>query len=166
MKKLLMSCFFLSVLFCGFSQSQVFIGSTGTNIGSYDEKADVITPHNSLISEYLQQKHAGQKVVSFRIDKEEGIAYLISEVEYNDSDQNIRHKKVAERLFSSNPSERFSNGGDCEEHICDGACAGAGGIIQACTCCDFKRDNGNITGCKCCQTGLCCHTKKTCVTRN
>ncbi len=162
MKKISVSLILVvNFLCCGLSQSQVFLASTGTVIGSYQADTDIISPDNNIIKEYLQQKHAGQRIISFNIEKEDGVAYLISEVEYITANGNPRLKKIAERLFSSEPSERFSNSGDCEEHICDGGCKSEA-ISQICMCCRFVRLYGLIVGCTCCDSGLCCHTVKTC----
>jgi hypothetical protein len=162
MKKVSVSLLFVvNFLYSGLSQSQVFLASTGIVVGSYQADTDIISPDNNIINQYLQQKHAGQRILSFNIEKEDGVAYLISEVEYGTANGNPRLKKVAERLFSSEPNERFSNSGECEEHICDGGCR-TEPIVYLCTCCRFVRSGGFIVGCTCCDSGICCHTVKTC----
>ncbi len=145
-----------------FSQNNVFVGSSGVVIGTYNSTTDVITADNNAINGYLQQKVTDGTVTSSRVEKEGGYAYLVYTVRYTNSTGESVNKTVGETLRVVVPGSNFTNT-DCEEHTCDGGCPGGHWPWDVCTSCKFLKENGRITGCECDNIlgGCCSHSVRT-----
>ncbi|MFQ5447677.1 MAG: hypothetical protein ACE5FF_12160 [Saprospiraceae bacterium] len=142
---------------CLLSQVQVTVASSGTVIGTYDDANDAITLDANSASNYIAQKYTGENVDTFYAEKEGLYAYLVVESLYT-IDDNTYRKITAETLSPSVGVSQFPIPDECEEHTCDGGCGG--NIIENCSHCLFDKKNGKIIGCKCRDTGFCCHTVK------
>lgn len=143
---------------CTYSQIKVSIASSGTIVGTYDPNTDVITLNNTAVSDYIATKYSGQNVQGYHSEKEGGFAYFVVNVNYTVNDTTYT-KIVAETLSPDSGTSQFPIPEDCEEHTCDGGCGG--NKITYCSHCQFEKEKGKIIGCKCRETGFCCHTVKT-----